>query len=210
MGYTHYWYREKEIDGDIYRAIVDDFKKLLPAFGAEGVKLAGGSGEGEPRIDYDEVWFNGASHCGHPPNHNIVIPWPSKKAVGVGASAEAISGQWFAGAEIETRCCDGDCSYETFDFPRIITEREPIGEVCYYNMAREPVYNEKAKVGRYFHCCKTAFRPYDWAVTAFLVIAKHYLGDKIIVHSDGEVPQWQDAMLLCQIELGYGMDFQLD
>jgi hypothetical protein len=30
-----------------------------------------------------------------------------------------------------------------------------------------------------------------------------------VVRSDGEMAHWQDAMMLCQLELGYGMDFQL-
>jgi hypothetical protein len=64
--------------------------------------------------------------------------------------------------------------------------------------------------GLYFDFCKTAFRPYDMAVTACLVIAKHYLQDRIVVRSDGDDDQWQDAKWLCQIELGYGLDFHLD
>ncbi len=32
MGYTHYWYRDKEIKPGTYRAIVDDFRKLLSIF----------------------------------------------------------------------------------------------------------------------------------------------------------------------------------
>jgi hypothetical protein len=65
-------------------------------------------------------------------------------------------------------------------------------------------------VGKYFGFCKTAFKPYDWAVTAFLIIAKHYLGDRILVHSDGTSANWHDARLICQIELGYGMEFKGD
>ena len=102
---------------------------------------------------------------------------------------------WFAGAEISTRCCDGDCSYETFDFPQKIK----IGEF------QKP---DKG-TGKYFDCCKTAFRPYDVAVTAFLIIAKHYLKDTIQIESDGEEEQWFDAKLLCQMELGYGLEYNL-
>jgi len=32
MGYTHYWYRDKEIDRDTFTKIADDFRKLLPIF----------------------------------------------------------------------------------------------------------------------------------------------------------------------------------
>jgi len=212
MGYTHYWYRDKEIDSQVYRSIVDDFKKLLHTFETHCIKLGDARGEGEPIIDYDEVSFNGLRNCGHPKNHNIVIPWPSKTASGVGVSNTAIRGKWFAGVELETRCCNGDCSYESFSFPRVIEPEdwhEPVGEISYYKASGEPVYQDPSCIGKYFYFCKTAYRPYDWAVTAFLVIAKHYLKDRLIVHSDGELHHWQDAMLLCQLELGYGLDFRL-
>ncbi len=210
MGYTHYWYRQKNINSETYHAIVDDFRKLIPVFDRASVRLCDGMGEHELIVDYDNVLFNGDAHCGHPENKALVIPWPSEKASGLQVGGDAISGRWYAGAEVEKRCCNGDCSYETFNFPRVITEAEPVGKICYYDQSGKPVYNEKAKVGKYFEFCKTAFRPYDWAVTAFLIIAKHHLGYKIIVKSDGELPQWQDAMLLCQLELDYGMDFKLE
>jgi len=210
MGYTHYWYREKEISQELYRAIVDDFKKIKPVLEREGVNLAGGLGEGEPLIDYDEVSFNGVRNCGHPVNHEICIAWASPKAEGVGSSLADVDGQWFAGRYLTKRCCDGDCSHETFYFPRVIDDPHIIGKIAYHDMGGKAVYNEPSKVGTCFDFCKTAFKPYDWAVTAFLVIAKHYLKDRILVHSDGTSDNWQDARLLCQIELGYGLDFQLD
>ncbi len=191
MGYTHYWYREKEIEAPTYQAIVDDFRKLLPIFARSDVPLADGMGEGYPQLDAEMVYFNGSENCGHPKNKELVIPWPAKTAQGIGNKVDAINGKWFAGAVVDARTCDGDCSYETFAFPRIED-------------------GEANEDGKYFNCTKTAFRPYDWAVTAFLVIAKHYLGEKITVHSDGEMAQWQDAMLLCQLELDYGMEFRID
>lgn len=210
MGYTHYWRREKSISEEDYRHIVDDFRKLLPIFVRNDTPLANGLGEGYPTIDYDDVCFNGAVHCGHPANHEIVIPWPTRKAHGTGDNAAAIAGNWFAGVEIQTRCCDGDCSYESFSFPKVLERQEPTGKISYYDMAGRPFYNDPKHVGRYFNFCKTAFRPYDWAVTAFLVITKHYLGDKIIISSDGELDHWRDAMILCELELGYGLEFQLN
>lgn len=210
MGYTHYWYREKTIDPDAYKAIVEDFKKIVPVLEQEGVKLAGGDGTGDPEIDYDGVYFNGVRNCGHPTNHEICIAWASPNAQGVGSSPADVDGHWFAGRYLTKRCCDGDCSHETFCFPEVITDKEPVGKVCYYDMRGIPVYNERAKVGKYFDFCKTAFKPYDWAVTAFLIIAKHYLGNRIMVSSDGTSANWQDARLLCQLELGYGMEFQLE
>lgn len=195
MGYTHYWRRPKEIDPEKFRLIVSDFSRLLPKLAEMGVPLAGGDGEGEPVIDEEEVWFNGSKNCGHPVDHSVVIPWPMPGAGGVAVNTEVAKGTWFAGTTLEARCCDGDCSYETFWFPRVHRPRD---------------WEKPDREGRYFDFCKTAFRPYDLAVTAFLVIAKHHLGDRLVVASDGDEAHWFDAKLLCQMELGYGLGFRLD
>jgi len=209
-GYTHYWYRQKTINRKAYQAIVSDFKRIVPVLEHEGVKLSGVLGEGDPELDDDNVSFNGVRNCGHPVNSEICIAWAAPDAQGVGSSFSDVDGQWFAGRYLTKRCCDGDCSHETFSFPRTLKDHEPVGEISYYDMAGQPVYNREIEVGKYFDFCKTAFKPYDWAVTAFLVIAKHYLGDNLLVRSDGTSANWQDARLLCQVELGYGLSFQLD
>ena len=67
--------------------------------------------------------------------------------------------------------------------------------------------NGTTRVGA-FGCTKTARKPYDLAVTACLIIAKHHLKDEIEVSSDGERIEWAPAILLCQDVLGYGVDFQ--
>jgi len=51
---------------------------------------------------------------------------------------------------------------------------------------------------------KTGFRPYDLAVTAVLLVAKHHLKDQLVIHSNGADAQWADARRLCQKVLGYG------
>jgi hypothetical protein len=196
MGYTHYWYREKEISFSPFSAIVKDFKTLLPLFKVLDVKLADGRGEGEPVITDEEITFNGSVHCGHPVNHEIVIPWPApdtKNGVAP-SSGGAIAGNWFAGVLLNQRTCDGDCSYETFDFPRIF---DPDFKQ----------YEEGTKM--LFDFCKTAYRPYDLAVTTFLIIAKHHMKKDIRVSSDGEIKDWWDAATICQNALGYGHDFKL-
>ena len=63
---------------------------------------------------------------------------------------------------------------------------------------------------KYLESCKTAWKPYDLAVTTCLVIAKHYLKNDIEVLSDGQIQDWQNAMCLCQHFLGYGEGFTLD
>jgi len=192
MGYTHYWRREKKVEAGTYLRIVMDFKKLVPVLEAQGVKLAGGLGSGEPEFNEVEVMFNGIENCGHE-RYELGITWPAAKAAGV-STEPSVVGSWFAGAHIEQRCCDGDCSHETLHFP----------------IELKPQEWQKPENGKWFQFCKTAYKPYDWAVTAFLVIAKHYLGDKIVVRSDGDLSQWQDAMQVCQIELGYGLEFKID
>ncbi|MGB9858480.1 MAG: hypothetical protein ACPLQP_00930 [Moorellaceae bacterium] len=195
MGYTHYWYRPKNISKKAFGAIVKDFKKVVPALEKAGVVLAGPLGEGKPVITADIVKFNGSRYCGHPAEYELVIPWPAPGAGGVFAG-EPIAGTWYAGHLLMTRACPGDCSYETFYFPRV---REP-----YYEGER-PREN-----GLWFDFCKTAFRPYDLAVTAFLIIAKHHLKDKIVVRTDGEDLHWADARLLCAMELGYGLGYGIN
>ncbi len=193
MGYTHYWYRKAVIEQGVYSAIVADFKQMLPRLAEMGVKLGDGWGRGEAVVNDEEVSFNGLVNCGHPENASLVIPWPSSKAGGIGTAATAVAGSWFEGSVIDARCCDGDCSYETFDFPR---------ETTY------PDWASPEKDGLYFNFCKTAFRPYDLAVIVFLIIAKHHLKDEFRVASDGSDNHWFDGKLLCQMELGYGQDFQ--
>lgn len=191
MGYTHYWERVKEFDSENFCLAVADFRKLLPVFAEADIPLAGGTGQGEPVISNELVCFNGSKDCGHPADHSIVLPWPSKNAGGVMLNHETKKSRWFAGTTIDSRCCNGDCSYETFYFPRVL----------------KPSGWEKPRQGKYFNFCKTAFRPYDLAVTAFLVIADHHLGDQIVVSSDGEQSHWFDAMMLCTAILGYGLNF---
>lgn len=198
MGYTHYWYRPLQIPQSAMQAIADDFNKIILALDDTGVKLAGGLGRGLPTITAEEIWFNGSEDCGHPKNAKIVIPWPAKGAGGVN-HGEPVAGNWFAGTTLATRTCDGDCSYETVWFPA--------------DMAKEKgtyISESDTHKGLYFACCKTAFRPYDVAVTALLLIAKHYLGDGIIVSSDGEDEFWLDAKVLCYAHLGYGPEYQID
>lgn len=194
MGYTHYWYRPKEIERSFFVRILSDFKKLLPELSKRGVKLADGTGEGNPVLSEDEVLFNGPRNCGHPKN-NFGIAWPSKNAGGVESSPNPASGTWFGGLLVDTRVCAGDCSHEGFFFPRVLALEK---------------WEKPEKDGRIFQFCKTAFKPYDMAIISFLIIAKERLKEKIRVKSDGEDAHWFDGKILCELELGYGLGFALD
>lgn len=200
MGYTHYWERKASYPIGKMQAIVTDFQKVLPTIDKAGVMLAGGDGSGEPEIMPEKIIFNGKAKCGHPQDTSISIPWPSDKAGGVAKPfVDKHDGKtWFAGAMIDTRICDGSCEYETMYFPRI---------------SEKPEYqkSDKKKRGWEFVFCKTAFRPYDLAVITFLIIAKRHLEKTLRVSSDGTMTQWFDGRMLCQQELGYGLDdFKFD
>jgi len=161
-----------------------------------GVLLAGPMGTGAPEFKSPRIAFNGSVNCGHQENSSIVIPWPSEDATGVATEGEdAIAGQWFAGATLHTRVCNGDCSYETFAIDRVFQLEK---------------WQEPDENGLYFDCCKTAFRPYDLAVTAVLLIARHHLGDAFQVSSDGSDRQWSDTKLLCYSRLGFGTEYRMD
>ncbi len=88
------------------------------------------------------------------------------------------------------RACNGYCFYESLWFGR-----------CKEDDDRD----ENGLCGGF---CKTGFRPYDLAVTVFLLIAKHHLGSDFRVGTDGEAKQWEDALELCQAELSYSMSFE--
>jgi hypothetical protein len=192
MGYTHYWRRRQEIPAEVFQNIKDDFTATLPYLREAGVRLAGPLGGGEPRIDSESVGFNGVRDCGHP-SVDLGITWPADNARGVvmprSAEDAPVSGSWFAGAKLGARTCGGDCSHESFNFPRVLRPRLPQG---------------KPEDGFWFDCCKTAYKPYDLAVTVFLVIAKHHLGRDLRVSSDGGAVHWREAVDLCRNVLGYG------
>ncbi len=186
MGYCHYWEIEQEVDRETFSCIVADVQRIVLALDDIGVRLAGPLGEGLPEIDADHIAFNGLWHCGHVANQEISIPFPSVDAAGVGASTNAVEGSYFGmGTLLRHRTCDGNCSYETF---RLVRQCEDV---------------EKVHDGRYSDSCKTGFRPYDLAVQCVLLIAKHYLKDRIRVWSGGSDYHWNDARLLCYLQLNY-------
>ncbi|MDE2026908.1 MAG: hypothetical protein KGJ11_00025 [Candidatus Omnitrophica bacterium] len=191
--------------------ILEDFLKILPEL-EKHIDLAGGNGFNEPILSFDEITFNGRTKCGHE-EHDLGITWPSENAGGVAVPYQenAADGSWFAGATLQKRMCDGDCSHETFYFPRIQpSDSYTIDKISYIDKDGNPVYNDPAIVGLYFDFCKTAFKPYDLAVITILIIAKRHLKDFIFVSSDGQDSHWFDGKMFCQVSLGYGLDFFID
>lgn len=192
MGYNHYWRRPVEIQAEVFLRIVGDFHKCVLALDDAGVPLAGPNGEGLPKIDGDEIAFNGVSQCGHPPNEAVCIPFPSENASGVGESAGAIVGEWSIGVQLRRRTCNGNCSYEPFILQRVLDQSTRPGE----------------QISDY---CKTGFRPYDLAVQSALLIGKHHLPQELDVYSSGSDWHWNDARRLCCVVLGYPLlEFKID
>lgn len=190
MGYTHYWYRDKVLDKDGWALLMQDFPKVVEGLKEIGVPLASWDGHGEPEIAGNVIAFNGVEKCGHP-KRDLGIPWPAEEAMGVfngDGDKEDIGGTWFAGAKLKRRACGGDCSHETFRLERVY---QPRGS---YDAAHEN--------GKYFSFCKTAYKPYDVAVCACLILAKAYLKEQIIVSSDGEPATWGDVAQGMTIGLG--------
>ena len=185
MGYTHYWDRSKSIATNTFNAIASDFERLLPALERAGVQLANPYGREFPEIGPDFIGFNGAENCGHAKNPAVCVPWPAAKACGIGNNQDI-------GSTLPFRTCNGDCSYESMWFEQTMSA------------------DQADENGVFSGACKTAFRPYDLAVTAFLLIAQHHLGSAMVVRSDGDQAQWDDACLLCQWELGYGAGYGLN
>jgi len=70
------------------------------------------------------------------------------------------------------------------------------------------VYHQPRKRnGKYFQYAKTEGLPYGLAAAVFLIIAKQYLKDQIIVSNDGVPSDWDKPRELCQRILTYGSDF---
>jgi hypothetical protein len=50
MGYSHYWERKARIDLAVWKNIIADFTRLVPAMVSNGVALAGGLGTAKPGV----------------------------------------------------------------------------------------------------------------------------------------------------------------
>lgn len=189
MGYTHYWGRPAVIAPGAFHSLQTDFERLILPLADQGVELAGGLGVGVPEINAERIRFNGRDECGHPKNDEIVIPYPSEHAEGIGPNSTAVdAGSDGLVTRVKHRCCNGRCSFETFHLPRVLDLQQ----------------RDEEEDGLYIDCVKTGFRPYDVGVTSVLLIAKRHLRDRFEIQSNGNDHHWADARRLCQRILGYG------
>jgi hypothetical protein len=207
MGYTHYIYRPKVLNKETFIKFSSDCKKILDYCNNE-LELRIGDGYGtpgsEPEITDKTVCFNGSE--AQPKgvwttNEDIRIPWPSPKASLVEADhdpgGDKTDGTWFAGDMVSQRVAPvnnetgyGSGSYETMEVERCL----------------HPDSWQKADKNNTF--CKTAYRPYDLAVTAVCIALKHWFPE-CEISTDGETKDWVDGRFLCNNLLGYGMDEQI-
>lgn len=82
MGYTHYWYRPREIDETRYQKISADIGQIVAACERAGIAIRGPMGTGAPEITEALIAFNGDENCGHE-RRTLGITWPAAHAAGV-------------------------------------------------------------------------------------------------------------------------------
>jgi hypothetical protein len=182
MGYTHSWISEFQGNPNAFARIRADFEKLILPLKVLGCLIAGPDGTGVPDITGTYIHFNGVRHCGH---GTVDGPWGLSATAlsrGIGLStATPLIDTPLAMSFVIGRRCDGQCWHDDF----WLSKDGGSGS------------------------CKTAFKPYDLAVTAALLIAKHHWGEKITIASSGEEAEWSDARQVCQLVLGYGASIEL-
>ena len=209
IGYTHYYRVPKKFNAKAFAKVAVDFKKMVTPLKHLGVTLADETGENYPTITPTEICFNGLTKCGHV-KRELGIPWPSETAKGISNNRvgiefdEIAKSSWGNGALLETRICGGYCSHDSFILQQKLTTEIERQDGSIYILEPE----EKSK--KYPQYVKTAYKPYDLAVTVCLVIAKQHLGKNIMLDSNGTINNWHEAMQLCQHFLGYGLEFSLD
>ena len=202
--YRIYWKRPQEIDGQIFAAIVSDFKRTLPGLKKRKVKLAGGDGHGEPRIDPHGVCFNGAVRCGHrhgppdvwgtladyfsQPQESVTSPFLEVARGRLQRVRGHRPSSASAGQERQRRHCPGSCAFEEFVFPRVN-------------------WHPHHSLDEVWSTCATDRRHYELAVQVWLIVAKFHMGDELCLK--GLDSDWEDARGLCQKVLGYGRNLGL-
>lgn len=185
MGYRIYWRRPAEIEKPIFLAILDDFRRLLAPLHEANVRLAGGDGKGEPVLHENGVWMNGAARCGHDRRH---VPDVKAEMLRLtrGGNPEAI--QELLNSDWVPLSCPGSCKDGAFNFPRLL-------------------WNPAWPDDEGWESLDTHRSYYDLALTSFLIVAKHHMGDDL--HLWDSACFWFDARELCERHLGYGRDLQL-
>lgn len=207
MGYSHYWYRPRYMDSAKFKAFSADVEKILHYCQNDlGIELTNGTkAHGVPLADREIIEFNGSDH--QPigkwtTDDEVSIPWPAPSASieddAADPCAPKVVGTWFAGTLLSQRTAPVVNGFWRGSYESFFLDRETDDD-----------FSQEDKAGRLFQCIKTAYRPYDIAVTAVLVALKHHFGDDVVISSDGEMKDWRDGQFLCINLLGYGEDFTI-
>ena len=212
MRYTHTIYRKRTFYRKPFEKVINDFKRMVDPLRNLGAVIAGADGSGPPAITQDWITFNGVKNCRHPAfDFGMIMPAPLASGIIQDrntADLKRIITDEVAGHTIlETRACDGICSHNTFRLERKYTPYD-LG----FGQKQGPMtYCEDDRfLGKYITVYQTAYKPYDLAVNVCLIIAKHHLGDHIVVMSNGIDAHWNDGRQLCRHFLGYGEGFMLE
>src|SRR5579885_111622 len=147
MGYYHSW--QGSGAREAFPLIRADFEKLSLPLADLGCPIAGPLGTGLPQITGDYIQFNGIRHCGHARIEGPVVLFSTEFAYGIDSAGSSRLIDTPLMTFTIARRCEGQCCHDDF----LLGKRYDRG------------------------FCKTAFRPYDVAVTAALMIAKHYWGE---------------------------------
>lgn len=192
MGYSHYWDPAGPIDPKAFNKIFHDFRTL---YFAEKMRIKevihGPHGDSLPLITDKIISFNGNRNCNHESNKEVLFFVPGKE--------HKVSPATLYGTHIETSpvraCSRGKCSCETMTL------------FSYENKGLLDIWKTN-KEDFFLGSIKTNFKPYDLAVQCLLIIARRYIRN-FSVSSDGSEEFWFDAQLVCQMNLGYGLNFHL-
>ena len=212
MRYTHTIYRKRTFYRKPFERVINDFKRMVDPMRGLGAVIAGADGSGSPTITQDGIAFNGIKNCYHPAfDLGIIMPAPLASGIihdrNTADIEEIIMDQVAGHTILETRACDGICSHDTF---RLERKYAPY-DLGFGEKQGPMVYGEDDRLlGKYVTVYQTAYKPYDLAVNVCLIIAKHHLGDHIVVMSNGHDGHWNDGRQLCRHFLGYGEDFMLE
>jgi len=191
MGYSHYWYPYGLVEGRYFKRIRRDFRTLL-ILESRLFKpvLFGADGTGAPSITGTHISFNGERHCGHQSRRSILFcfPWCEDRSSTYSLSRLGIE-------ESRIRACSGGmCSCEAM---ALFSDSDREGAEFY--LGADDLFTGSVK---------TNFKPYDIAVQCLLIVAWRRVPG-FIAESDGLQEHWFSAMLLCQMNLGYGLAFRL-
>lgn len=197
MGYSHRWYRERELPASSFEAFAEDVEKILEGAEQKGIELAGRDGRGRPVVTRSRVAYNGSVEQSPGPwttEEAAPVPWPDDEAglrePASDPSKQKTSGKWVAGTLVSQPVApERDGSYEPFSIPQVLSP---------------PSWRTPPENGRWFKHCKTGYRPYDIAVQATLLAAKRHFGDRIRIDSDGSESDWLNGLFLCMSTCGYG------